>query len=409
MGAIKASKTTKDIDHLKSDVASFASSLGFSSAPSSSGFNDSDFRKTGSLLKPHYRLPKNSYKGTINKPHEKENKEVPRNNNKPNNPKLNLKSAQIQTRNFSHGNLLKEHDNKFKNLPKLPLLKASAVCVWYKDAALLEEKVIGDNKRIELKNVDEWNGLVEKKKELGERLMAQSGTAADKVSAFSVLVGDNPVANLRSIDMLLGMVTSKIGKRHALAAFEALKELFISSLLPDRKLKTLVQQPLNQVSDTKDGYSLLLFWYWEECLKESKSEQERCLLSALVNKVLISESGEAASAAKHSKDDKKSSSSLKENKIIFRIAYWNGFAGVNRAFPFVSDDEADDVIEVQTPMLFQLVCLGMLGSLLLGAALTVHPKNFNVGVQALMLLDKISSKNQESNFHKADHVLFCIR
>ncbi|KAL2481603.1 CCAAT-binding factor [Abeliophyllum distichum] len=143
----------------------------------------------------------------------------------------------------------------------------------------------------------------------------RSGTAADKVPAFSVLVGDNPVANLRSIDMLLGMVTSKVGKRHALAAFEALKELFISSLLPDRKLKTLVQQPLNQVSDTKDGYCLLLFWYWEECLKEryerfvsaleeasqdlldilrnkalktmctllrSKSEQERRLLSALL-------------------------------------------------------------------------------------------------------------------------------
>lgn len=29
--------------------------------------------------------------------------------------------------------------------------------------------------------------------------------------------------------------------------------------------------------------------------------------------------------------------------------------GVNRAFPFVSIDEADDFIEVQTPMLFQLV------------------------------------------------------
>jgi hypothetical protein len=32
----------------------------------------------------------------------------------------------------------------------------------------------------------------------------RSGTAADKVSAFSVLVGDNPVANLRSLDALLG-------------------------------------------------------------------------------------------------------------------------------------------------------------------------------------------------------------
>ncbi|KAE8722900.1 Detected protein of confused Function [Hibiscus syriacus] len=52
--------------------------------------------------------------------------------------------------------------------------------------------------------------------------------------------------------------------------------------------------------------------------------------------------------------------------------------GVDRAFPCVSSDEADDIVDIETPILFQLV----------------HSKNFNVGVQALMLLDKISSKNQ---------------
>lgn len=41
-----------------------------------------------------------------------------------------------------------------------------------------------------------------------------------------------------------------------------------ASLLPDRKLKTLFQRPLNHLPDSKDGYSLLLFWHWEECLKE---------------------------------------------------------------------------------------------------------------------------------------------
>lgn len=38
-------------------------------------------------------------------------------------------------------------------------------------------------------------------------------------------------------------------------------------LLPDRKLKTLVQRPINHLPETKDGYSLLLLWYWEEILK----------------------------------------------------------------------------------------------------------------------------------------------
>lgn len=123
---------------------------------------------------------------------------------------------------------MEQHDyNKFKNLPKLPLVKSGALAVWYNDAAELEEKLIGKEKKIEFKDVDEWKSLVEKKKELGEQLLAQyaheytssrgkhgdikmlyttqrSGTAADKVSALSVLIGDNAVANLRSIDSLLG-------------------------------------------------------------------------------------------------------------------------------------------------------------------------------------------------------------
>jgi len=88
---------------------------------------------------------------------------------------------------------------------------------------------------------------------------------------------------------------------------------------------------------------------------------------------------------------------------------------VNRAFPFVSSDEADDIIDVQTPVLFQLVITTLIslkptfpiGSYLevltKTITLQVHSKNFNVGVQALMLLDKISSKNQiaSDRFYRA--------
>lgn len=117
--------------------------------------------------------------------------------------------------------------DKFKNLPKLPLMKANGLGVWYMDAADLEAKVVGEGKRSGMSNVEQWKSVVEKKRMLGERLMAQytkdyeasrgqsgdikmlaatqrSGTAADKVSAFSVMVGDNPIANLRSLDALLG-------------------------------------------------------------------------------------------------------------------------------------------------------------------------------------------------------------
>ncbi|XP_030968545.1 uncharacterized protein C4F10.09c [Quercus lobata] len=562
----KPSKIPEDIDAIRSDVASFASSLGLSSSlpSSSSGFNDSDFLKTGPL-KPKPNKSQKQKNQKINNTNENNEKFKP--NKGFDKPKPNPKYTQKpKFQNFNPNerdkNTQKPKDqalntnekfkpkppvlavddsdkqrgfDKFKNLTKLPLMKASGLGVWYVDAAELEARVVGEGKRVEARNVQQWKSVVEKKRELGERLMAQyakdyeasrgqsgdikmlaatqrSGTAADKVSAFAVMVGDNPIANLRSLDALLGMVTSKVGKRHALTGFDTLKELFISSLLPDRKLKSLLQRPVDNLPETKDGYSLLLFWYWEDCLKQryerfvigleeasrdmlpalknkalktiyvllkSKSEQERRLLSALVNKLGDPENKAASNAdfhlanllsdhpnmkavvidevdsllfrphlgfrakyhsvnflsqirLNHRGDGPKVAKRLidvyfalfkvliteaeadkkidESGKAVDRKAYGSKkdgevksssethveldsrllsalLTGVNRAFPFVSSNEADDIIEVQTPTLFKLV----------------HSKNFNVGVQALMLLDKISSKNQivSDRFYRA--------
>ncbi|XP_065855876.1 protein SLOW WALKER 2 [Euphorbia lathyris] len=566
MAMSKPSKPSKhgagesnNLELLKSDVASFASTLGLSSLPSS-GFNDVDFRKSGTLKNPKPSKPKtlSNAEGSNNseKPnkiqfdkrsqksqnfnnrdknsnrHEK-NSKFDQNPNKKPVPKPPVLSLDENEKTNNNTTLF----NKYKNLPKLPLVKASTLGMWHVDAMEFEKKVFGEGKsKLDLKmGTEEWKLVVEKKKQLGERLMWQyaqdyeqsrgksgdikmlvatqrSGTAADKVSAFSVLVGDNCVANLRSLDALLGMVTSKVGKRHALTGFEALKELFISSMLPDRKLKTLLQQPVDTLPETKDGYSLLLFWYWEDCLKtryerfvfaleeasrdmlpilkdkalktmyallKSKSEQERRLLTGLVNKlgdpqnrgasnadfhlsnllsdhpnmkavvinevdtllfrphlglrakyhavnflsqirlslkgdgpavakrlidvyfalfkVLITEAestrgkqrsgkGENRKASDPPKEHKMENSSESHVELDSRLLSAL-LTGVNRAFPFVSSTEADDIIEVQTPMLFRLV----------------HSINFNVGVQALMLLDKISSKNQivSDRFYRA--------
>ncbi|KAF8011279.1 hypothetical protein BT93_J1784 [Corymbia citriodora subsp. variegata] len=541
-----AAADSQDVELLKSDVASFASSLGLSSSLPSSGFNDADFHKKGPL-KPRAADSSPAGRGNDRKSKSKGKsssgdvrgdkaadskddgmvrKPKPKAKQKP--PVLSVGESDGRRGGSSSF-------DKFRNLPKLPLVKASALGVWYVDAEELEAKVVGEKgKKLEVSNVDEWKAVVEEKRKLGERLMAQyaqdyessrgqsgdvkmlvatqrSGTAADKVSAFSVMVGDNPIANLRSLDGLIGMVTSKVGKRHALTGFEVLKELFVSSLLPERKLKTLLQRPLNHLPETKDGYSLLLFWYWEDCLKQryerfivaleeasrdmlpilkdkalktmyallkNKSEQERRLLSALVNKlgdpqnkgasnadfhlsnllsehpnmkavviddvdsflfrphlnlrakyhainflsqIRLSNKGDGPKVAKRlidvyfavfkvlisevSSGQKKGKSSKKEQK---RASGSEGekekdaqeahveldsrilsvlLTGVNRAFPYVSSNEADDIVEVQTPLLFQLV----------------HSNNFNVGIQALMLLDKISSKNQivSDRFYRA--------
>ncbi|XP_038681839.1 CCAAT/enhancer-binding protein zeta [Tripterygium wilfordii] len=567
-----------DIELLKSDVASFASSLGLSS--SSSGFNDTDFRKSGPLKplkKPAPDKPRSDVATTRNdsfggkQAKKKPAPDKPRNDvattrndsfsskhgkkkpapDKPRNDVATTRNDSFGRKHAKPNSKLKPKVlslddskswkiDKFKDLPKLPLMNASSLGVWHQDAVELESKVLGEGtERLKLgevaqRGVGGWQGMVEKKREVAERLMAQyvldyemgrgksgdvkmliatqrSGTAADKVSAFSVLVGDNPVANLRSLDALLGMVTSKVGKRHSLTGFEALKELFVTSLLPDRKLKTLLQQPLNKLPESKNGYSLLLFWYFEECLKQryerfvfaleeasrdmlpvlkdkalkttygllkSKPEQERRLLSALVNKlgdpqnksasnadfhlsnllsdhpsmksvvinevdiflfrphlglrakyhainflsqirlthigdgpnvakrlidiyfalfkVLITEAGNNENKNSKAQDEKPSGNSDKINKAksssdshveLDSRLLSALLTGINRAFPYVASTEADDIIEVQTPMLFQLV----------------HSKNFNVGVQALMLLDKISSKNQivSDRFYRA--------
>ncbi|KAK5792452.1 protein SLOW WALKER 2 [Gossypium arboreum] len=533
------SKTAQDVELLKSDIASFASSLGFSADSSLpySGFNDVDFRKAGPLKPPKPPKTPKQNSQLEKKPSNNQTPKTDKNAKNNQRPKPN-KPPVLSLDDSNKSNRFSRDPDKFKNLPALPLVKASALSLWYEDESELEKKLFGEEgkgkKAVNVRNVEELKRLVEKKMELGERLMWQyakdyelskgksgdmkmvlasqrSGTAADKVSAFSFVVADNPVANLKSLDGLLGLVTSKVGKRYAFTGFEALKELFISKLLPDRKLKTLIQRPVDELPETKDGYSLLLFWYWEDCLKQryerfvvaleeasrdmlpalkdkalktmyvllkSKPEQERKLLSSLVNKlgdpqnkgasnadyylsnllsdhpnmkavvihevdtflfrphlglrakyhavnflsqirlshkgdgprvakrlievyfalfkVLISEaekgqpvddkSNKAVKSTHKSKENKRKGSGESHVELDSRLLSAL-LMGVNRAFPYVSSNEADDIVDIETPILFQLV----------------HSKNFNVGVQALMLLDKISSKNQvvSDRFYRA--------
>ncbi len=54
-------------------------------------------------------------------------------------------------------------------------------------------------------------------------------------------------------------------------AIDALKEIFLVALLPDRKLKFFEQQPLAAVLANKEGTRRLLFYYVEDCLKKRYS------------------------------------------------------------------------------------------------------------------------------------------
>lgn len=520
-----------DIDAIKSDVASFASSLGLvPGAGNSSGFDDSDFRKSGPMSAP--KPPKHP-----------QTPEAPANTEPLQNPKPTKKPHPLEL----HAPHTAATTSAATNYP---LVKASALSgQWHADAAELEARVLGDRKHAPpAVGLQEMQRMVERKRELAEKLImqysreydsvrrgtgdlkllemsAKSGTSSDKVSAFTCLVEDNPIANMRALDSLLGMVASKVGKRYAFTGFDALRELFEMRLLPDRKLKSLIQRPLDILPETKDGYSLLLFWHWEDCLKQryekfvialedalkdmlpslkdkamktvsallkSKSEQERRLLTALVNKLGDPERRAASSAAylltgllsthpnmkmvvidevdsflfrphvglrakyqavnflshifltskgdgpkiakrlvdvyialfkvlmscpRDSKGDKQSRHGKKndengktkgrKDKVNDSNSHGNHemgppagtdlemdsrllsalLTGVNRALPYVASSEVDDIVEVQTPILFRLV----------------HSENFNVGVQALMLLYQISTKNQiaSDRFYRA--------
>lgn len=235
----KSSNKPDDIESLKSDIASFASSLGLSSSlpSSSSGFNDVDFRKTRPI-KPQKKQKQTpidkSTKSRNLKANEKSNQALsnkPTRTQKPNDHNLRANEKpkpKPPVLSIGNSNIKAKSFDKFKNLSKLPLMKASGFGVWYVDAEEFEAKVVGKEKKVEVRDLGEWKKVVEEKRQLGERLMAQfvqdyessrgqsgdikmlaatqrSGTAADKVSAFSVLVGDNPIANLRSLDALLGI------------------------------------------------------------------------------------------------------------------------------------------------------------------------------------------------------------
>jgi ribosome biogenesis protein MAK21 len=203
----------EDMDLLKSDVATFASSLGLvaGAGDPAGGFDDSDFRKSGPMKKPPKPPSEQSHQTTENtaNPHQ--------------NPKPSKKPHPLEL----HGPLTTAKPGSVTT--NYPLMKAAALSgQWYTDADELEAKVLGARKQAPpAVGLQEMQRMVERKRELAEKLMVQyareydtvrrghgdlklleisakSGTSADKVSAFTCLVEDNPIANIRALDSLFG-------------------------------------------------------------------------------------------------------------------------------------------------------------------------------------------------------------
>ena len=73
------------------------------------------------------------------------------------------------------------------------------------------------------------------------RTVLKTGTLADKLSAHTVLIQDSAVHNLKSLESMLSMVSTK-GKRECILALDNLRDLLIGDLLiPNKKLKSFTE------------------------------------------------------------------------------------------------------------------------------------------------------------------------
>lgn len=96
----------------------------------------------------------------------------------------------------------------------------------------------------------------------------KSGTLSDKVAALALRVQQAPVHELESLDLLVSMATKK-EQRTSQLALEALKDLLVHNLLPDRRLIPYALRPLGHPSMSLSA--LLIFWYENELIRRIES------------------------------------------------------------------------------------------------------------------------------------------
>ncbi len=108
---------------------------------------------------------------------------------------------------------------------------------------------------------EEFSKSSSQKKFLSQIL--SDGTLNDKISALTLLIQEAPLHNTKSLDTLLNFCSKK-SRNSALQSLNALKDLFINGLLPDRKLRYFKNQPLNNMLTKKQ----LALFYFEDYLKQ---------------------------------------------------------------------------------------------------------------------------------------------
>ncbi|QLQ79773.1 hypothetical protein HG537_0C04220 [Torulaspora globosa] len=92
-----------------------------------------------------------------------------------------------------------------------------------------------------------------------------SGTLNDKISALTLLMQESPIHNIKCLETLMSFCSKK-SRNSILQSLNALKDLFLNGLLPDRKLRYFKNQPgLSMMLNKKT----LAIFYFEDLLKKT--------------------------------------------------------------------------------------------------------------------------------------------
>eukprot|EP00842_Homolaphlyctis_polyrhiza_P005964 jgi/Hompol1/6369/HPOL_004958-RA len=95
----------------------------------------------------------------------------------------------------------------------------------------------------------------------------KSGTTSDKVSALTLLIQESPLHAFPMMrDHLINGMARKKARREAQLAIDSIKDLLVNNVLPDRKLKYFVDQPVLSKIATPVH---MIVWYFEDVLKKA--------------------------------------------------------------------------------------------------------------------------------------------
>lgn len=109
--------------------------------------------------------------------------------------------------------------------------------------------------------LQEFSSINSQRKFLSQIL--SDGTLNDKISALTLLIQEAPLHNIKAFDTLLGFCEKK-SRTAALQAINAMADLFINGLLPDRKLFPFSKQPLTKATNDEK----LALYLYEDHLKK---------------------------------------------------------------------------------------------------------------------------------------------